>query len=97
MAVQSRACTPKQLASCPLVGGTRLIAGIVGTVIFVCSLHQDDTHHHPVHAFIGRTMSGVSTEVWQAQLPACVLVDVHCLTHVPGDAKILPMAVFLFN
>ena len=79
----------------PLVCGMRLIAALVGTVIFAGSWHHDDAQHCPVHAFIGGIMSRVIMEVQQVQLKVCVLADVHCPTHVPEDAIILPMLVFL--
>ena len=70
---------------------------IVGTAIFADSWHQGDAQHCPIHAFISGTMSGVCTEVWQAQLPACVLVNVCCLAHVPQDTKIFPVSELLLN
>ena len=82
---------------CPLVGGMRLIGTIVGTVIFAGSRHQDDAQHCPVHAFISGIMSRVSTAVWQAQFPACVLANACCLAHAPQEAKIFPVSKLLMK
>ena len=82
---------------CPLVGGTRLIDTIVGTVILAGSRHQDDAKHCLVPAFIHGTMSRVSTPVGQAQLMACVVSNESCLAHVPGDAKVFPVSIVLLH
>ena len=82
---------------CPLVGGTRLIGMIVGTVILVGSRHQDDAQHCLVPVFIHGTMSRVSTLVGQAQLTACVLLNECCLAHVPGDTKVFPVSLLLLH
>ena len=48
----------------PLVGGTRLIAAIVGAVILVGPWHKDYAQHCFVGSFLYWTMCIVSTEVW---------------------------------